>query len=238
MAFILLKFTDLIVVNSQWTKRELIKRGAKNKLYKLVYPGVESLEEAVSAPAKKSSNRVQLLSVGNCIAMKGIDLLIEAVSMIPKERYHLTIVGDTKLDVRYFNRIENLVKRKGLEENITFTGYLRNDEKWQQYKNADIFVHPAFAEGFGIVLLEAMFFELPIVANRSSAVPELVKDNINGLLVIPNDPVAFAQGISKLMLDEKLRNQMAKRSKEVSSMKAYTWEQTKKRFVAVLENAA
>jgi glycosyltransferase involved in cell wall biosynthesis len=68
-------------------------------------------------------------------------------------------------------------------------------------RDADVLVHPARWEGFGLVLLEAMRAGLPIVATRVGAIPEVVRDGVTGLLVPPDDPAALAQAIARLCAD-------------------------------------
>jgi glycosyltransferase involved in cell wall biosynthesis len=68
----------------------------------------------------------------------------------------------------------------------------------------DVFVHPSLWEGFGIVLLEAMALDLPIVASDVSAIPEIILNGQTGLLVPPGDPPGLAAAIIRLYRDEEL----------------------------------
>jgi starch synthase len=66
---------------------------------------------------------------------------------------------------------------------------------------AELLVHPARWEGFGLAILEAMLSGLPIVASRVSSIPELVADGETGLLVPPDDPAALAAAAQELLTD-------------------------------------
>ena len=230
MAFILLKPADLLIVNSSWTRKELCKRGAKNKKYVVIPPGVD-LPEFKKCPKSKNSGKVQLLSVGNCVPVKRLDHLIEAVSFLNKERYHLTVMGETADDIKYFNKVQEMIISKGLQGKVSFAGFLRGQRKTDEYLKADILVHSSMAEGYGIVLVEAMYFGLPVVACRVGAIPELIKDKINGFLVAPDNPLEFSSAISLLMEDETLRGNMSRRNMDDYKELAYTWGQVKKVFV-------
>ena len=72
-------------------------------------------------------------------------------------------------------------------------------------RRADIFVHTSRWEGFGIVLLEAMLAELPVVATRVSAIPEIVADAETGILVEPGDVSGIARALAQLLDDAGLR---------------------------------
>jgi len=75
-------------------------------------------------------------------------------------------------------------------------------------ERADVFAHSSRWEGFGIVLLEAMLAELPVVATRTSAIPEIVADAETGLLVAPGDDAAFADALLRLLGDDALRHRL------------------------------
>ena len=79
------------------------------KKIKIIYPGVELPKDKAKKVRRNVSQKTQLLSVGNCIPVKGTYFLIEAVSMLPKEKYHITIMGETEDDLRYNNKVEQLV---------------------------------------------------------------------------------------------------------------------------------
>lgn len=230
MAFILLKPADLLIVNSSWTREELCKRGARNKKYIVIPPGVD-LPEFKKCPESKNSGKVQLLSVGNCVPVKRIDKLIEAIALLDKEKYHLTIMGETTDDIKYFNKVQRMIISKGLQGNVSFVGFLKGQRKTDAYLKADIFVHSSMAEGYGIVLVEAMYFGLPVVACRVGAIPELIKDKINGFLVPPDDSFEFSQAINVLMEDEKLRKNMGRRNMDDCKELAYSWGQVRKIFM-------
>jgi glycosyltransferase involved in cell wall biosynthesis len=68
-------------------------------------------------------------------------------------------------------------------------------------RRADLLVHPARWEGFGLALLEAMLASLPVVATKVSSVPEIVVDGETGLLVPPDDPSGLAAAVSRVLDD-------------------------------------
>jgi glycosyltransferase involved in cell wall biosynthesis len=94
---------------------------------------------------------------------------------------------------------------------VAFRGFVPRPELVDFYYNADIFAFaPIWSEGFGIPPVEAMAAGVPVVATRSGAIPETVKDKQTGFLVSKNDPRALAESILKLLHDDHLRTQMGR----------------------------
>ena len=99
-----------------------------------------------------------------------------------------------------------------------------------EYRAADVFCLPSLQEGFGIAFLEAMASGLPIVACRSTAVPEVVPDGEAGLLVPPDDPKALARALIRLLRDPLLRRRMGEAG--MRKAREHAWEEIARRFVA------
>ena len=92
---------------------------------------------------------------------------------------------------------------------VEFHGFIPRQQLIDLYYEADVFAFaPIWDEGFGIPPLEAMAAGVPVVATRSGAIPETVKDNETGFLTCKNDPSSLAVGILKLLNDEALREKM------------------------------
>lgn len=108
-----------------------------------------------------------------------MQFLIDAFSeLIDKEKYSLTIVGDGE----YREKLEGKVRESNLSEYINFLGNQRNVN--DLLSNADIFIHPAiWEEGFGITIIEAMARGKLCIASKRGAIPEIISDGVNGLLV-------------------------------------------------------
>jgi glycosyltransferase involved in cell wall biosynthesis len=103
-------------------------------------------------------------------------------------------------------RLPPEVRRK-----VAFVGFVPRPELIDFYYNADVFAFPPiWDEGFGIPPVEAMAAGVPVVATRSGAIPEMVKDNQTGFLVVKNDPRALAESILKLVQDDNLRERMGR----------------------------
>jgi glycosyltransferase involved in cell wall biosynthesis len=143
-----------------------------------------------------SSARV-LLGVGRLVRQKGYDVALQAFASI-RERHPeavLVIVGEGTERPQ----LERQRQELRLGESLHLPGRAGDVTAWLQ--RADVLVHPARWEGFGLVLLEAMLASLPVVATRVSAIPEIVADGETGLLVAADDPAALAGALGRV-LDE------------------------------------
>lgn len=130
---------------------------------------------------------------------KGIEVLLEAMAMLRRQGFpvHLRAVG-TFVSSKYAAEIAARVKRLGLTEHVTWTGFARNvtDELLQM----DLFVLPSlFGEGLPMVVLEAMTAGVPIVATRVSGIPEAICHGLDGVLVAPGDATELCRAIGAVV---------------------------------------
>ena len=91
------------------------------------------------------------------------------------------------------------LRGRGLADAVNFPGRVGDVAWW--LRRADVVVHPARWEGFGLALLEAMLCARPVVATAVSSIPEIVADGETGLLVPPEDPAALAEAVTVLLDD-------------------------------------
>jgi len=137
---------------------------------------------------------------------KGFDLLIKAHSkLISKGILHkLVIVGEGE-DRK---SLEELATREGVQDSVSMPGFTENISEF--YRSSDIFVLSSRFEGFGMVILEAMSYGVPVVATDCKSGPrELLCGGEFGELVRSESVEALAQGIKKLLLDKKYRKTLA-----------------------------
>jgi glycosyltransferase involved in cell wall biosynthesis len=132
----------------------------------------------------------------------------------------------------------NIVRSMGLEHKVLFQGFLDEASLLKLQRTADVSVVPSLFEPFGIVALEAMAAQSPVVASDTGGLSEIVEHDITGVKVYPNNPDSLAWGITKILLDENyaksLRDNAYKRVQE-----KYDWakiaQQTKQIYQGVLK---
>jgi len=133
-----------------------------------------------------------LLCVGRLAEQKGVDVAVRALARVREQVPSAVLVVLGEGPER--PRLEALAG-----EGVFLPGRVGDPAAW--YRRAELLVHPARWEGFGLALLEAMLAGKPVVATRVSSAPEIVADGETGLLVPPDDPDALAQAALSLLAD-------------------------------------
>jgi glycosyltransferase involved in cell wall biosynthesis len=156
-----------------------------------------------------------LLFVGRLTYGKGLHVLLEALNHV-KNRVRMVIIGPPDLDGDYYQNLLKLIEnqqRKGKHE-VKVLGAMEQADIVNWYQRASIFILPSFWEGFGVVILEALSCETPVVATSVGGIPEIVKHNKNGILVPPNNPLKLAEAIQYLMDNKNVRTRMGKEGRK------------------------
>jgi glycosyltransferase involved in cell wall biosynthesis len=156
------------------------------------------------------NSKSQILFLSHLKVSKGILIFIEALSLLKKNGYSFNarIVGSaSELSIDNLNR---LLFDNNLDSCVQIVGPLVGESKLNEYMISDIFVFPTFNEAFGLVILEAMQFGLPVVSTFEGSIPEIVIDNETGFLVEKGNPQILSDKIAILLRDESLRKKMGK----------------------------
>jgi glycosyltransferase involved in cell wall biosynthesis len=115
----------------------------------------------------------------------------------------LRIAGDGPLK----SKLQTLIKDLDLVDNVEILGYV--EDIGSLLRNSDVYVHPAVSEGFGIAVIEAMRSGTPVIVSNKGALPEIVKDGVNGIIVEYLDSAAWTNAIESILSDTKWRRRLA-----------------------------
>jgi phosphatidylinositol alpha-1,6-mannosyltransferase len=166
---------------------------------------------------RKPTPSARVLAVARLVpehAYKGVDTLLSAwpaiLAQVPEAE--LVVIGEGPDRAR----LDGMARSLGLNGRVRFLGAVSDEHLARCYAEAAVFALPsryrvgprAEGEGFGLVLLEAAAMGLPVVAGRSGAVPEVVRDGETGLLVDPEDPRAVAEAVVRLLADRDLARRL------------------------------
>ncbi len=176
------------------------------KKMRVVHNGTDTDLFKPSKSIKRRPNSVLTVNSGDS-PIKGADYLLQAMKMLRNgaSSPQLTIVGRNVPD----GRNAKMVKKLGIEDMVTFTGRIDDDELVDLYSSSEVAVVPSLYEGFGFPAAEAMACGTPVIASRAGALPEVVGENNEaGISVPPADAESLAKAIKKLMADEELRKEM------------------------------
>jgi glycosyltransferase involved in cell wall biosynthesis len=164
--------------------------GVPARKVETIHYGLDDLPAAWGEnPPDAVSGRI-LLSTSRLVAQKGVDVAIRALPHLPA--HTLVVLGEGPER----ERLEALAEELGVRDRVHLPGRVPDVAAW--LRRAEVYVHPARWEGFGLGVLEAMLAGLPVVASRVSSLPELVVDRETGLLVPPDDPEALAQAVASV----------------------------------------
>lgn len=148
-----------------------------------------------------------MLYVGSLSTVKRPDMLIRAFAKVMKmvSNVSLIVIGEGSLR----NELDQLVKELHLEERVRLPGFVGGEEKYRYYRAADMFVLPSKSETFGLVVVEAMAFGLPIVVSDLDVFRYMLKERENCLFFTNGDPADLAAKMGTLMSDNYLRSCMS-----------------------------
>jgi colanic acid/amylovoran biosynthesis glycosyltransferase len=177
----------------EWSKVEVIYLGAD--------PGMFA-----PPPFALQPSTFDLICVGSLLPAKAQHMLLAAVADLLKQGrpVRLRLVGDGPDR----SRLERYVEQQGLRDAVHFEGAVNQDRILDLYREADIFVLASFAEGIPVVLMEAMAMQIPCVATWIAGIPELIRNEVDGLLVPASDLEALTRAIARLLDDSELRRRL------------------------------
>lgn len=169
---------------------------------------------------------------GKLTVYKGVKYLIRAAKKIKGK---VLILGDGPER----RNLEKIVRDEKIT-NVKFIGHLGADTDFliKFYSRAQVFVAPSvWDEPLGLVILESMACETPVVVTRKGGIPLAVKDGQNGFFIRPRNSVDIAEKVNRLLENEPMRLKMAKKAREIAVAK-FSWEIIGKRFENIYEKFA
>ncbi|MFP3241351.1 MAG: glycosyltransferase family 4 protein [Caldivirga sp.] len=212
-----IRSSDARLVKSLRDKEMLKSRYGIDAVY--VPDGVD--EELLNTPnkaeefkARYSINEPFVVYVGRLHRLKGIDVLIKAISMATKEESTLTAVIVGPGDQRPYRE---LTSRLGVGRNVVFTGFVSEEVKIGALDASAALVLPSisnYVEAFSLAITEAWARGKPVVASTVGEIPYRVRHMVNGLLIPPRNPKALADAILQLIRDRRLGERLGAEGRE------------------------
>jgi glycosyltransferase involved in cell wall biosynthesis len=179
----------------------------------LIQNGIPSTNVAIlpyfvpMAPAKSlssSTNENIVLYIGLIHLIKGVDYLLAALKYV-KSDFKAIFIGQGS----YLEEYKRFAKELGIEEKVSFLGWIPNEELSRYYQQASLLVVPSrWVEAFGIIGIEAMAHGKPVVAFDTGGIPDWLEDGETGFLVEKDDLQGLAEKISLLLEKKELAKKM------------------------------
>ncbi len=174
-----------------------------------------------------------VLFVGRLQKLKGIHVLLQSLSSL-KIPVHLVIIGPfDPRNPQYSNEIKNkvnLINSQGIHE-VKLLGCMHEKELVAWYQKAAILVTPHLDGSAGLTTIEALACATPVIATGKL----LVKNEVNGLLVPPNNAERLASALNELLIDEELRKKYGCKGRRIVE-EEYSWSEIVKDLIKVYEN--
>jgi len=192
--------TELALGDSELNRLELEQAGFTRTGVLPIVLDLPLYERPASPVVRRlyDDGRTNILFVGRIIPNKKIDDLVRSFAFFQKHvrpRSRLLLVGDYRGFERYLDRLQELVRELRADE-VVFTGQVDDDELYAYYRLADAFLCLSEHEGFGVPLVEAMLFGLPVVAYEAGAVRETLRGG--GLLLQDKRPELVAEVLDRV----------------------------------------
>lgn len=199
-------------------------------------PSVDStnLKNSLGIP----QNKTILFTLQRLVDVKDVDILIKSLPYILHHQSNVLLIIGGKGPEE--TNLRQLAKSLNVDKNIIFAGYILDEKLPEYFAMTDLFLFSSSDETFGIVLVQAMAMAKPIVSVRATAVPEVVFDRQNALLVEPRNPEKFAEAVLNLLKDEHLRTLLASNNRH-RAIEVFEWDsvayQYEQVFSAALNNS-
>lgn len=224
-----LKYADVLIVPSEFSKKELIRYFHINPEKIRVIPhGFDHEHFRLNKTVKKSPVLGKYLLYVGAIGeeRKNLLFLIEVFKEIVKENpgLKLVLVGRSGPGS---DKIKGKIKSLGLSQKVVITEFVNDLAPYYQFAEALVF--PSLYEGFGLPPLEAMACGIPVISSSATSLSEVVGDG--GVLLSPTDKVAWVKNISKILSDTGYRERLIK--KGLIQAQKFSWEKSAKETIKV-----
>lgn len=205
----------------------------KSKL-RVIHNGIDpdELTEKIRSghPVHNNHGRPFILNIAAFEYKKGQDILIKAFAKIQDKNDHdLVFIGRSDSQLNF---LKQLAVSEEIQDRAFFYENIDHENVIATLKNASVFVLPSRIEPFGIVLLEAGFCGIPVIASKAGGIVEIITHNVNGILVEVDDVSGLAQSIQMLISDNTLCNPLVSENEAV--IKQFNWSTAYSKYKATV----
>lgn len=220
---IALKNADHIHCISRALKESLVKHFDVPGEKITIIPNGVDLKKFNPAKKKRYDADFVFANVSRLVPKNNVRITIKAFKKVldqfQNKKIKYIIIGDGEER----KKLERLTRDLGLEENITFVGWIEHEELPPLIAGSDAFIRTSITEGLGVAFLEAMACGVPVIASKVQGILDIVKHEYNGLLVDPKNVNDIVSKMVLLVENEKLRDTLRKNGLEL--VKSYDWEE-------------
>ncbi len=220
---------SMVTTVSNATRSDCIKEGIDATKIMTIYQGFESSKKGREMPLPAFIESPYILFLGTLQPRKNVPFLVQAFAKVKHMFPHRLVLAGAKADST--DEIEQLIIEHELKERVILTDYISDEQRISLYQHADCFVYPSKYEGFGLVVLEAMSYEVPVIATNNSSLPEACGEA--GVLVDDTSPEELAEKLVEVLTNNELREHLIKKGKSHAS--SFTWQSCAKQVMRCYE---
>ena len=188
--------------------------------------------------ATRRSGHLRILAVGRLVSKKGFDTLVQACAILKSldVSFETVIIGESGDHER---ELRNLISRYGLEAQVRLAGPATQAQLLREYQQATVFCLPCRVlsdgdrDGIPNVLMEAMSCGLPVVTTDISGIPELIRNDVNGILVSPDSPAEIALAVQRVFREPLLAESLGRNAVK-TIRENFDGDQTTKELLTLL----
>lgn len=210
---------DQVVVPTESVRKIIVDWGVKNPNIKVIPTGInEKIFERSDGQSVREKYGIKkdetlLVYIARFTKEKNVEFLFRAVVGILQKRRDVKFL--TGGEGNLIEDLRRYVKEKGIDSQVIFAGFLSTEEKKNYYSAGDVFVFASKSETQGMVISEAMYSGLPIVAVRASGAQDQVISGGSGILVEENEE-DFSQAVIELIDNADLRKRFSENAKKIA----------------------
>ncbi len=223
---IIMKKADLLIGNSKDTLNRTAPNNMPEEKKKVIYNGIDTSKYQ---PTHEHDIKNELevdkytLTVSRLVKQKGLEYMVKALPKIIEEsnvdsnRYKHVVIGQGPEK----ENLKELAEELGVSENLHFTGFVPEEKMTDYYTQANAFILPSLYEPFGIVLVESMACETPVIATDAGGIPEVLGDT--GIGINQRNPGEIAENTVKLLENPEKAKEIGKKGRKRAKEK-FEWD--------------
>lgn len=195
---VLNKSKHIIVISEKFKQCFFNQFKLNEKKITKIYNGINIIDKKINVKSKKN----QVLYMGKLTQGKGIYDFIKSIPMIHEKSPETVfiIAGDGEIE-----EVKKIVTKNDMEKYVRVVGWISGKQKDRYLLESRILVMPSYFEAFGISIVEAMQYGLTIVATNVGGIPEIIQQNINGMLVNKGDINALSEALIYYINNDDIR---------------------------------
>jgi glycosyltransferase involved in cell wall biosynthesis len=220
IAVFTLKKADVITCDAKHMKEAMKKLGVPAEKIQLIYFGVDTHKFGPSHKSETLKAKLEIYDSPTVISLRSLEPVYDVETLIKSAPLVLGEIPETKFVIAGTGseekKLRELAKSLGVEDNVKFIGFVRNDDLPQYLNSVDVYVSTSLSDaGIAASTAEAMACGLPVVITDVADNRKWVEDGVNGFLVPIKDPKALAEKIIYLLRNEDVRKRFGKINREI-----------------------